>query len=340
MKHWKIISFILILISTVLLILCPKPAIDGAISGINLCLKTLIPSLFPFTVLTTALLRFSRSIQIPILRSIGKICNLSPGAENLFLIGLLGGYPVGAKLISTMYQDNSISLSEAQRMLGFCNNAGPAFIFGVAGCMFSSPVIPLIIWLIHIISAIIVGVLLPKAQIKDQESVKVEIVTSNISLVEQCVHTMGIICGWVILFRIVISYTTILTSCWLPQELLIIITGILELSNGCIQLANITSPAMRFVICNGIISFGGICVSMQTSAVAHNIGLRHYFPGKMLQTTVCLILALILQFLLFPQPVSKNYIVCTLAICVLIASIILWRLYAEKNSGFYRYNEV
>ena len=46
-------------------------------------------------------------------------------------------------------------------MLAFCNNAGPSFLFGMVGPMFSQWYIPWILWSIYIISALMVGMILP-----------------------------------------------------------------------------------------------------------------------------------------------------------------------------------
>ena len=302
-KHMKSI-----LIGTALIcfILYPEPVKSGALDGINLCIKTLIPSLFPFMVLTSALLKTARTIPGPLAASFRKVCGIPNGMENIFLISLLGGYPVGAKLTSQTYKSKSLNKSIAQRMLGFCNNAGPAFIFGVIGSMFSSPWIPTAIWLIHIITAIITGCLLPKT---DNISIRklTDINSSSNTLIEQSVQTMGIICGWVILFRILISYITTFIPATVSPESTVIIAGMLELSNGCIQLEQINDPAMRFIICNLIVSFGGFCVAMQTASVVKEIGLGYYFPGKLLQTTLSVIFAFLLQHIFFPHTVSISY---------------------------------
>ena len=40
---------------------------------------------------------------------------------------------MGAKAVAELYQQGLCSRQEAQRLLGFCNNSGPAFFIGVVG---------------------------------------------------------------------------------------------------------------------------------------------------------------------------------------------------------------
>ena len=69
------------------------------------------------------------------------------------------------------------------------------------------------------------------------------------------------------------------------------VIGLLELSNGCCELLSVSDVALRFVICSGLLSFGGLCVTMQTVSVTPGLSLRDYFLGKLLQTAFSVLLA-------------------------------------------------
>ena len=146
------------------LILDGKTALTGASEGIGICLNTLIPSLFPFFLLSILLTGALGEQDIPLLRPVAKLCRIPNGAESLLAIGLLGGYPVGAQNVALAYRSGQLSKEQAARMITFCNNAGPAFIFGILGSIFSFPAVPWLLWTIHIISALLVGISLPDAQ--------------------------------------------------------------------------------------------------------------------------------------------------------------------------------
>ena len=116
-----------------ILILDSKTALSGASGGIDLCIRTLIPSLFPFFVLSVLLTGALSGQAGKYLRSIGTICKVPEGAESLIAVSILGGYPAGAQNVSVLFRRGQINASQAARLLAFCNNAGPAFIFSAVG---------------------------------------------------------------------------------------------------------------------------------------------------------------------------------------------------------------
>ena len=301
-----------------LLILDPKTALSGANKGIELLLRTIVPSIFPFLVLSQLIHKSFMGISIPILKPIRKLCGLPKGAESIFLLGLIGGYPVGAQSIENAYISGTLNEHDAKRLLGFCNNAGPAFIFGMASGLFSSMKTAWVLWLVHILSAIAVGALLPG---KSNKVCKLDnSKTFGLPLaIEKGVKTMGQICAWVILFRIIIAFACRWFLWILPKNVEIAIIGFLELSNGCCELYAVSQEGLRFVLSSVILSLGGICVGMQTYSVAKRTGLGRYFPGKVLQGCISFFIAGVLQYILF----SENNIWKIPAIVYIIAFILL-----------------
>lgn len=309
----------------ILLILDPKTALAGTREGIELCLYTVIPSLFPFFVFSTLLNNSLTGNNLPFLRPIGKLCGIPQGAESIMFLGILGGYPVGAQMLNNAYIKKSISKDNAQRLVGFCNNAGPSFIFGMAGSLFDRSVIPLAIWLIQILSAIIVGMVIPKGQSTYAPVVSTPKITLAAAL-ERSIKTMGNICGWVVLFRALCVFCVRWFLWVFPDFLQVAAIGILELSNGCFALKTITLGGTRFLLSCGMLSFGGLCVAMQTVSVTKDCGIGMYFPGKFLQTSISLLLAFISQPILFaPQErcLTPMWSIITLLIGAVISLLLL-----------------
>ncbi len=85
-----------------------------------------------------------------------------PGVSSFpFIMGLISGYPVGAKIVSDLYEKKLCTKEEAERMLSFTNNSGPLFIIGTVGCSFySSSTIGIILLCTHIAASISVGIIL------------------------------------------------------------------------------------------------------------------------------------------------------------------------------------
>lgn len=282
-----------------ILILDAGTALQGAAEGIALCLRSVIPSLFPFLILSGYLTGNIIGSSFPFSKYLCKFCRIPMGSEGILLTGLLGGYPTGARSVSQAYEAGKLTLDEAQRMLGFCSNAGPAFVFGMLGPCFSTPAVLWILWGIHILSAVIVGILLPG---KNEN----RIITapgqgiSFPSALERAVRTMAVICGWVVLFRVIITFTERWFLWVLPQPVQILFCGLLELTNGCLRLAEIDHEATRFMMACLFLTFGGICIGTQTISVTKNLGTGMYFPGKLLQASVSVLICGIVQPFLFP----------------------------------------
>lgn len=274
-----------------MLILDSKTAILGAQDAITLCIGSVIPSLFPFIVLTNLMISGLSAAATPLLRPLGKLLGIPAGAEGLFLAGILGGYPTGAQNIHQAWCRGQLSDSDAQRMLGFCNNAGPAFLFGILAPFFSSAVTLWMLWGIHILSAIITGIFLSgrsDGRIKAVQGCKPSLTAS----LKRGVVVMGYVCGWVVLFRILFAFCSRWILWIFPIEGQVSIYGFMELAGGCCNLNLVADESIRFIICSAMLAWGGLCVAMQTASVTGKLGLGQYLPGKGMQTIVSIWLSI------------------------------------------------
>lgn len=308
------------------LILDGQTAIAGMRDGVELCLKTLIPSLFPFFVLSILLTSSLVGQPLNLLRPLGRLCRIPEGAESLLAVGLLGGYPVGAQNVGLACRTGQLSKSEACRMLPFCNNAGPAFIFGILGPLFADRKSVWLMWLIHMVSALLVGIILPGGVHDKSPSVQNRSLTVTDAL-EKALKVMALVCGWVVLFRMILIFLDQWFLRMLPTSAQVLFAGILELSNGCIMLARIQNEGMRFILAATLLAFGGVCVTMQTASVADNLSMKLYFPGKCLQTCFSFLFAAMVQQ---QYSVSPAAIVCATLMTAFMIAILR---YPQKRSS-------
>ena len=277
------------------LILDSRTAIQGASEGISVCLHSVIPAMFPFFVLSSMMTgRLSGS---RFLRPVGKLCRIPAGAESLFLTGLLSGYPNGARCIWQACRSGSLSKSDAERMMGFCCNAGPAFLFGIGAALFDRTEVLFCLWIVHILSAVLTGILLP-GTCRKAESIRPGKPVSITDAVKNSTAATAVVCGWILLFRVLGAFLDRWVLRLFPETVQIGIMGSLELTNGFLAAKNIPEPGIRFVLCAAFLSLGGLCVAMQTRSVSDSMGM--YFPGKLLQTCISITLAFPVQQFLFP----------------------------------------
>lgn len=316
---WKILPAIGILL---LLILDTNTATKGATAGLELCLKVIIPSLFPFFVVTAYLNGSLLGQNIPFIHRIAKSLHIPSGGDSILLLGLIGGYPVGAQLVAQSYHNRQINSRTGKILLGYCNNAGPALIFGISASMFSSKIAPFILWGIHILSALVTGYLLPRPNAEPIRWIEREGISLTKSL-KTGLHTCAITCGWIIVFKIIHEYLYSIMPVSNGEIIPILITGIIEISNGCLQLTQLSSEQIRFTLASIFLSFGGVCVMMQTASVTGELGLGLYIPGKLIQTALSTILAVILSSILFPNAkFSFPSVICVSVLCILIFIIV------------------
>lgn len=246
------------------LILDCRTALSGAAEGVALCLRTLIPGLFPFFVLSTML-----------------TASLPKGG--LLVAGILGGYPVGARNAAIAWRDGRLNKEEAERMAVLCNCAGPSFIFGATGNLH-----PWLLWAVYLFSVAALWLVMPKCT-------PAPIMTKPQSLpdaVFSAVKALVGVCGWVILARTLLAVLDRWVLWMLPDWGQALAGGILELTNGILSLDN---QEYAFVLAAGMLGFGGLCVMMQTASVTRGLSLRYYFPGKLFQSCVCMTAAALVQ---------------------------------------------
>lgn len=127
----------------------------------NFCGDILIPSIFPFLVLSVFVVKSGVSKAVSrLLDPITKRLFCLPGSAGAtVLIGLIGGYPSGARGVKTLLDTGEITPKQARRMLCFTICAGPAFVISVAGSgLLGSTQTGVILFLSQIAAALLLGI--------------------------------------------------------------------------------------------------------------------------------------------------------------------------------------
>lgn len=277
-------------LAMLVLILDGKTALLGARQGVQLCLTTVVPSLFPFFFLANLLTGSLAGCPSRGLRPLGKLFGAPAGTEALVLTGLLGGYPAGAQGVAQSYGAGQLSREEAQRLLAFCNQPGPAFLFGMISFLFPAQEMVWLLWAIVLLSALLTAQFFAIPRGKREIFVDME-KKSRPSALASAFRATGTVCGWVVLFRVLLAFLSRWVLWLVPGEMQVLFTGLLELTNGCLLLESVADLKLRFVLAVGLVSFGGLCVTMQTLSLLQGISPKSYLLGKLVQTGIALSLA-------------------------------------------------
>ena len=301
-----------LLCATLALMLYPQPAMESAKSGLRLCYNVIIPSLFPFFVLSSLVVelglagylgRLLEGLMRPLFR-VGGAC------ASAVALGFIGGYPVGAKTAISLYQSGQCTRTEAERLLAFCNNSGPAFILGVVGAgVFASSRVGVLLYLAHAAASCCVGILFrfykagPErrgAKDRPQPQFHAQHFTAAFtgSIKNSFLSTLNI-CAFVVFFTVVIQLLvrsgflpglagllgTLLSPFGLtPEWAQRLLTGALEISSGVSTLMGDGSLSGRLVAAAFMLGWAGISVHCQVLSFLGGSGLSAgtYLAGKLL----------------------------------------------------------
>lgn len=293
-----------LIVMIVLFIIYPDIVSKGAESGLMLWFRVIIPSLMPFMIISTLLLKlrvtgYISRIFYPVFH---RLFGLSQGGCYPAVVGMLSGYPLGAGVVGDMYRQNVISRSEAQYLLGFCNNASPMFMIEYIGVKCLGLGRPAVILLIIYISAFInawLSVGKPDKAWKESNSQSdkgrnypvIEALDESILNSAVVLLKVG---GYIILFSIITKLIQYTLS--FPEIVKIVGCGILEITTGGELIASSTlSLKVKEIVAVGICAFGGLSSVAQTSSVliGTNLSVRKYIIQKLRQCIIAMILAFI-----------------------------------------------
>lgn len=291
------------------LLIFPAQAAAGAKNGIDYSLKILIPSLYPFMVLSVFVVKsgLSRKMGRAFESFTSRVLKLPGSAAATILMSLVGGYPAGARSVAALYSDGAITEEQAARMLCFCVNAGPSFVITAVGAgMLKSAKAGAILFasqaLAFLTLALICGtagkkekaVSPPKRGPDAPEASRALIASAE----DACYATLDMCC-FVILFAALMNLLRMAVK---SGVLSAILSGILEVTGGCSDIAALGAPLWVYSFAIG---WGGICVHLQILSSVTNIrvGFARFLFFRFLQGAVSAVFTVLL-ISLFPMSVE------------------------------------
>ena len=312
------------------LIVYPAQSAAAAAKAVRVCAFSVVPSLFPFFVLSKLLLSGGVSIPFPD-RFAEKCFGVSGPCLSAFFVSLLGGYPAGVAAVSDLYRNGAITKQDAEKSLCFCNNSGPAFFLSlIGGTVLGSVKAGLVLYSIHILSAVLCGRFFAKRisaafhmrQIGTNRNPVEKHLPEAIS--ESCAALLQI-SGLIVFFSVMIAIAEeagvfrpfALIPYFPVPEAKALLCGVLELSSGILQSAG---TRYAFVLCAFLMGWGGFCVHMQAKAIWQAAGLRprNYLSSKLLQGMLSAIFALAY---IAPSALSLSVSGFVLLLCVFFPRI-------------------
>lgn len=298
-KHWRR-DACLVLCGILLWLLRDAGNVRAAaVRALSLCAGTVIPSLFPFLAISSLLiaLGFGQWLSPYLSGLMTPLFRLPGQASGPLLLGLVGGYPIGAQSAAELYRQGLLTKGEAERLLTFCNNSNPIFLISVLGSgIFGSVRTGVWLWLIHLISAVLTGLLFRGSGTDSRRSAArpipcrvVSLSSAVVSSVRSAADGMLSVCAFVTLFYVLVS--PLANRGGFVSSVLV---GLVELFSLTPLLTPDVSGLVLAAACAG---WGGLSVLCQTAAVLDGTGLRlaPCIWGKALQALLSAALALALS---------------------------------------------
>lgn len=349
---------IIILVIIILVVSNPTVSINSAKEGLDLWFNILVPSLFPFFILSELLISlkfvdFFGNLLKPIIKPVFNV----PGQGAFPLImSVMSGYPVGIKLTSRLREENIITREEGNRLICFVSTSGPLFILGaVLIGMLNSPKLGPLLILPHYLGAITLGLLFSKIKQKSRNgNTKKDVFKKNnfynnldnlsttkpsIGLlisksIKDSIDSILLIGGFVIIYSVVIELLFIskaFNSVILvgtnfldiqPDLMKGIIAGIIELTTGCKRIAaSNLNIIIKILVCNFLIGWGGLSIHSQSISFISLTDLNSYLYlfSKFLHGILSVIYTYIIYIFFYKDTIIPSMVTQTFVV----------------NSGFY-----
>lgn len=293
-----------------LLIAFPQQAVCGAGEGLKICAGVVVPSLFPFLAVS-AFAAASPSCKTalrflsPVMRHVFR---LPPAAAPAVAFGLIGGYPVGCTAAYQLYCQGEINSEQAQRLTGFCVNAGPAFVITAVGSvMLGSIKAGIILFVSCIMSSVLMGAVLGFTAEKPTETASeskpsVSEIQALVEGTEKAAYSIIKICAWTVLFSCI---SAVVQAHVTDEKLFTVLKCVTEVTSGC---AAVTKSGNLCAVA-ATLGWGGLCVCCQVIESVKKCGasLNVFFSLRAVHSALsAVICGVLVHFFPIEQSVFAN----------------------------------
>jgi len=293
MKKKSFLYFIILITILIYLFFETKTAMNAVKEGGILFFTGILPSLFPFLVLSNIFFKLDYA------KYLSKICapfmtkffKISGRGAYPIITSIISGYPIGSKTVSEMYLNNQISHNEANKLISICSTPGPIFVIGTVATLFlnfpkaSLIILPSIYLSLFLYAYIFFkdGKYIPMKKERPTYKKHYNIGKIFSDSINNSMDTLINILGYIMFFSLIINIldTTILSTLdILPFKsnmfLSNFIKGMIEMTIGIKGLSelNFISAPIMIAIITFLLSFGGICVNMQCISFISNTDLN------------------------------------------------------------------
>ncbi len=331
-------------------LICPAACAEGVRKGLSLAATDALPALFPFFVASALLVRSGLADRLAVIaaRPLSVMYGLPPAAAPAVILGLTGGYPVGAATAAELANQGTLTPRDAARVNLFCNCASPGFCVGLVGLgIFGNARTGVILYVIHISAALLAGLFIARSR-QTQPALRTTVKSTDTGFpsafcgaVQQSAGTAITVTAFLTVFSILLELLRPLLEA-LPLGYAF--AGLLELTNGLSVLPSLPLPTgAKLTLASFLMGFGGLAVHFQVQAITAPSGLptEHFATAKLLHGAIAATLTAVL-FRISPMalevfaPIAQNTTVLVYSggiatvVIILLSAFAIW---AGKRAG-------
>jgi len=291
-----------IILGAFLLILSSSDiAIEYMKKGLVLCAGAVIPALFPFMVISELIVSSGVGLRVSSLfaKPMHRLFGVSEAGAAAYILGLVCGFPIGAKTAVSLYDQGSITKRELERLMTFCNNPGSAFVISAVGvALLGNKRVGVALYLSVVLSSMLVGIIGKyflgyKKESSPRESIILPRefnVKSVTDAVQSSAVSMLTVCAYVVFFSALVGCVgALLSRLEAPREISACIFGFFELSSGVGEAAALENRVRSVLLCALFVGWSGLSVAFQIMSVSSGRGIsfKPFFVAKAAQGVLC-----------------------------------------------------
>ncbi|MBO5206848.1 MAG: hypothetical protein J6C09_04605 [Clostridia bacterium] len=272
-------------------------AVTDAVSyGIRLSVLRVIPSLFPFFILSDY---FVSTVNIPSdslpSRLFGKIFGISSSGLVAFVIGAVGGFPLGVRCAAEEYRRGNLTKEELEGIVGIVNNPSPAFVIVSVGCLMLGDIgLGFILYLSMLLSVAIIGVLFRQKRHKSPFTSVISRQSFDLSRsIKEAGYSSLAISSYIIFFSAVVGALSAVIK---SEAVLAFLSAFFEIGNATSRLAiSPISYPLRIAMIGFALGFSGLSVHMQAfSLLDTEVRKGKYIIMKLSEGLLCAVLSFVI----------------------------------------------
>lgn len=342
-NKYKKLLVVFVFVIIILLMFFSNLTKQGVARGLIISTNVIIPSLFPFMVCVMIIIKYKFEYKNKVLNIIlSRLFGHNFNMFFTFLLSMLGGYPIGAKMINELYNQKTINEQTANIMLMYCVNAGPAFIVCVVGDILGSKKLGVVLLIAHLLSSVLIALFYSFKIKKETYITKKADITSQsfskniVDSVNDATKSVIGICSFIVLFSVITTYFDYFLS---KLPILNNISAFLEITTSLYKIQN-------YYFVSFLLGFSGVSIWCQIFSLScsFKLDIGRFIKGRTLHGLISVFITKIILSIFkikvstFSNNVNfiKDYMYSNVTLMVSMGVMIVFLMifiYTKNNSG-------